>query len=174
MNTINNPVMKTSFVLILTFLAGITLLAQQTVSTSGGNAAAGVGGTVSYTVGQLTYTTINDLSSGSMAQGIQQPYEISVITGAGDVGNIYLEMSVYPNPATDFLILKIAGEEETQYFASLYNINGNLIKTIKIETNETTIPMQGYSTGTYFLKMSIITSNMGLPKNIKTFKIIKH
>lgn len=157
---------------ILIGLSGISLLAQQTVSTAGGNAN-GSGGTVSYTVGQVAYTTSSG-SSGSVAQGVQQPYEISVVTALEEAKDISLEFSVYPNPATDYLILKINGDVETRCLVSLYNINGTILQTIKVETNETTIQMQNYSSGTYFLKVAAETQGLASPRIIKTFKIIKH
>lgn len=160
--------MKTILLFILTGLGGISLHAQQTVSSAGGNAATGGGGTVSYTVGQVAYTTITNGVNGSVAQGVQQPYEISVVTALEEANDISLEFSVYPNPATDYLILKIKGEVKTQCIASLYNINGNLLQTIKVESNVTTISMQSNLPGTYILK--ITRAN----KEIKTFKIIKN
>jgi hypothetical protein len=145
---------------------GLTgLNAQNAVPASGGNGT-GSGGTVSYTVGQVVYTTITN--SGSVAQGVQQPYEISVITAIEAAKEISLEMSVYPNPATDYLKLVIDGEVKTQSIASLYDINGNLLRTVKIEGQETIISMQTLLPSTYFLK---VTDNK---KVIKTFEIIKN
>ncbi len=160
--------MKIILLFIFTSLGGISLLAQQTVSSAGGNAATGGGGTVSYTVGQIAYTTITDGVNGSVAQGVQQPYEISVVTALEEANDISLEFSVHPNPATDYLILKIEGEVKTQCIASLYNINGNLLQTIKVESNVTLISIQSNLPGTYILK--ITQAN----KEIKTFKIIKN
>jgi len=167
-----SQIMKIVLMFFSIILSSISLLAQQTVATSGGNASGG-GGTVSYTVGQVAYTTSTG-SNGSSAQGVQQPFEISVETALEEAKNISLEMSVYPNPVTDYLILKIDGEVKTQCIASLHNLNGVILQTLKIETNETTIPMQGYSSGTYFLKVAVTTQNIALPRVIKTFKIIKH
>jgi hypothetical protein len=45
--------------------------AQETITTSGGNAS-GSGGSVSFTVGQVAYTT-NTSSAGTVSQGVQQP-----------------------------------------------------------------------------------------------------
>jgi len=50
------------------------MYSQETIPASGGEAT-GSGGTVSYTVGQLVYNTYAD-ATGSVAQGIQQPYEL--------------------------------------------------------------------------------------------------
>ena len=56
--------------------AGLTQ-AQESVNSTGGNAT-GSGGTVSYTIGQVGYTT-NTGSNGSVAQGVQQAYEILTV-----------------------------------------------------------------------------------------------
>jgi hypothetical protein len=132
----------------------------------GGNAS-GSGGSVSYTVGQIVYTS-NANSSGSVAQGVQQPYEISVITAIEDAKDISLEIMVYPNPATDFIMLKIENYEVQNLRYQLFDINARLLQDNKIVGNETSIAMTNYMSATYFLK---VTDNN---KVIKTFKIIKH
>jgi hypothetical protein len=147
------------------FGSGIAILAQNAIPACGGNAT-GSGASVSYTVGQVVYTVITN--SGSVAQGVQQPYEISVVTSLESAKDISLEISVYPNPANDYLKLKIDGDVKTQCNASLYDINGNLLQTIKIEGNETSIVISNYVSSTYFLKVK--DNN----KEIKTFKIIKN
>jgi hypothetical protein len=68
--------------------------AQSTIPATGGNAA-GNGGSVSYTVGQIVYTTVSG-TNGSVAQGVQQPYEISVVTGIENK-EINLSCSIYSN-----------------------------------------------------------------------------
>ena len=146
--------------------AGMTgLYAQQTVAASGGNGT-GTGGSVSYTAGQVAYTTIAG-SGGSVSQGVQQPYEISVVTSVKDADNITLQFIVYPNPATDYLILKIKGVIESKYTSYLYDTYGSLVQTQIVESNETTIPMDNLSPSIYFLK--IVQWN----REVKTFKIIK-
>jgi len=61
---------------------------------------------VSYAIRQVVYT-INTGTNGSAAQGVQQPYEISVVTAIEEVMDISIEMVVFPNPATDFVKLRI-------------------------------------------------------------------
>lgn len=145
---------------------GTTIIAQSTNPASGGNAS-GSGGTASYSVGQIVYTK-NTGTNGSESQGVQQPYEISVITGLEEARDISLEFVVYPNPATDFVKLNIVNYQVQNLRYRLYDINGNLIKDNKVEGNETTISMQNCLPATYFLK--VIQGN----KEIKSFKIIKH
>ena len=56
-----------------------TIQAQNTTSAAGGEATGG-GGVVTYTVGQTFYIT-NTGASVSLAEGVQQAYEISIETG---------------------------------------------------------------------------------------------
>jgi hypothetical protein len=145
--------------------------AQQSVPATGGNDS-GSGGSVSYSVGQVVYTT--DIgTNGSVAAGVQQPFEISVLTGLDDFEGITLICSAYPNPTSDFLILKIEGDLKTQYTASLYGMTGNLLRTQQVEATETRIDMSSLATATYFLKIFQTNKLSSLPV-IKTFKIIKN
>jgi hypothetical protein len=139
--------------------------AQQTVSASGGDAA-GTGGTVSYTVGQIAYTT-NTGTNGSVSQGIQQAYEISVISGFDEHTDIKLSVATYPNPVEDILILKTEAENPVDYNYQIFDMNGNLIETNKIVSNESVIFMGNLTPSIYFLK---VTEGQ---KEIKTFKIIR-
>ena len=93
--------------LLLLGLGGATSLqAQETVTTAGGEAS-GSGGTASYTVGQVFYTTQTGTNGNTVAQGVQQPFEISVVTGIPEAKGINLSVSAYPNPATDYLTVKV-------------------------------------------------------------------
>ncbi len=162
--------MKRSLFVIVTFClisSGQIIRAQVAVSASGGNTS-GSGGTVSYSVGQVLYSVISDISTGSVYQGIQQPYEISVITGAEGIKDINLFCQVYPNPANDFLNLKIENYVTEGLVFKLFDANGKLLKNRKAEGKETTISMSGLLPAIYFLK---VTDNN---KVLKTFKIIKN
>ena len=153
---------KTITLLVLGF--GLTTAhAQHAVTAAGGNAS-GSGGTSAFSVGQALYTTQNG-SNGSVAQGVQQPYEISIVT---DASGISLSFSVYPNPTTGFLILNVGNYKTQNLSFKLYDINGKLLESKKMENNETTILMGNNASGIYLLK--IIESN----KELKTFKIIKN
>jgi len=162
--------MKLSVILLLA-LGLVELKAQEAIPASGGNAS-GAGGSVSYSVGQVVYST-NSGINGSVTAGVQQPYEISVVTGLNDVNGIQLVCSAYPNPTTDFLMLRIEDELKAQYTAYLYTANGALLKSIKIEANETSIDMSKLVTATYFLKI-VNTKHASSSQEIKTFKIVKN
>ncbi|MGB0882451.1 MAG: T9SS type A sorting domain-containing protein [Vicingaceae bacterium] len=153
----------TSIAFLLLGLGG--LHAQESPTATGGEAT-GTGGTTSYSVGQVVYTT-NTGSNGSVSQGVQQPYEISVITGINKT-TIHLEMSVYPNPTTNYLSLKVGSEKLESLTYQLIDLQGKVIENTKVTANNTTIKMEALPKAIYFLNVS---DNNQL---VKTFKIIKH
>jgi len=142
--------------------------AQQATIASGGDAS-GSGGSVAYSVGQIVYTT-NTGTTGSVTQGVQQPYEISITTGLLETG-VNLNLTAYPNPTTSYLMLQIdasAALSNQSMSYQLYDISGKLLESNTIVASSTTIKMEQMPTGTYLLK---VTQNN---KEVKTFKIIKN
>ena len=157
--------LKLSAVLLLGLgLTGVQ--AQTSVNATGGDASGG-GGSVSYSVGQVVYTTHTG-TSGSVAEGVQQPYEISVVTGLEEAQSINLSVTAYPNPTTDYLTLRIDEFEISNLSFQLYDMNGKLLQNEKITGNQTSIVMSNLLPATYFVK--VIQGN----KEVKTFKIIKN
>lgn len=141
------------------------LQAQEVITTAGGDAS-GSGGTVAYSIGQLVYTTCTG-TNGSVAQGVQQPYEISVTTGL-EVNNIDLVLSAYPNPTSDLLNLKLKEYDNKNLAYQLYDMQGNLLVSKKIKGNISTVNMANLPASTYFLQV------MDNQKPLKIFKIIKN
>jgi hypothetical protein len=154
------------FILVSISLAG--LQAQEAV-TAGGGEASGSGGSVSYTVGQVTYA-IYTTGNGSLYEGVQQPYEIYVQVGMGDAAGIDLYCTSYPNPVMEILMLEIRDLKNQPLAYQLYNLEGYLVGSKEITGSVTTISMVDLPSGTYFLKILDNSSS----QLIKTFKIIKH
>jgi len=157
--------LKLCAILLLAFgTAG--LHAQETVPATGGDAS-GSGGSSSYTVGQLFYTTITG-TNGSVTQGLQQPYEISVITGIEEAKGIDLNVSAFPNPTTDVLNLEIGNYDNTNLSYQLFDMQGRMVVSKKITGDHTSIGTGNLVSATYFLR--VLEDN----KEIKSFKIIKN
>ena len=156
---------KLLFILFLFCLYMGSLQGQETIPAIGGNAT-GTGGSVSYSVGQVVYTT-NTGTNGSVSQGVQQPYEISVVTAVENTQDINLVCTVYPNPTSGFLKLVIKSFDYENLRFSLYNMNGVLLQDEKVEARETEISLDNQSYSVYFLK--VIKDDL----EIKVFKIIK-
>ncbi|MBN1790724.1 MAG: T9SS type A sorting domain-containing protein [Bacteroidales bacterium] len=141
------------------------LQAQETVISSGGNAK-GYTGTVSYSVGQVVYAATTS-ADGKIAEGVQHPCEIFVVTGIEEAAGIHLDMVVYPNPTSDFLLLIIEDYKLEILTYQLCGIDGSLLQNGKIAEKETIIPTGDLSPAVYFLRIS------NHEKEMKTFKIIK-
>lgn len=164
---------KKVFVSLIILLGVVqTGLQAQNATTATGGKASGTGGTVSYSVGQTGYTTYTG-TTGTVARGVQQPYEISVISGIEEAKAITLDCTAYPNPTNDNVRLKIADYSIENLMYQIYDINGKMLLNKKVESNETTISMQEFLTGTYLLKV-IHAKNNSSQQEIKIFKIIKN
>lgn len=162
---------KSCFSFLLAIFLGINvcnLLAQETVTTTGGNAT-GNGGTASFSVGQVVYQTLTG-TSGSVSEGVQQPYEIFVVTGIEEAKGITLSVSAYPNPSTDYLTLEVDAAilSIQSMIYQLFDTQGKLLQSEKITGKQTSIVMSILVPATYFVK--VIQEN----KEVKTFKIIKN
>jgi hypothetical protein len=155
-------------------LAG--LQAQSSLNTTGYDAS-GDGGSVSYSIGQVAYQSHSG-TSGSLAEGVQQAYEISVVTAIEETKGITLSVMAYPNPTADYLTLSIGASicfDNAQHKSlsnqsmsyQLYDMTGKLLHSEKITDNQTSIGMSNLAPANYFVK--IIHEN----KEVKTFKIIK-
>ncbi len=151
--------------ILITFAFSLSnAMAQKSVNATGGNASGG-GGSASYSVGQVVYTT-NTGAGGSVTQGVQQPYEISTL-GIDEAKGINLSVTAYPNPTTDYLTLEVKDLELSNLNFHLYDMQGKLLQSEKITGNQTNIAMSNLVPATYFVK--VIQNN----KEVKTFKIIK-
>lgn len=142
------------------------VFAQQSITATGGDAS-GSGGTAAYSIGQVVYTT-NTGTTGSVAQGVQQPFEISIVLGLDD-NLINLNMVAFPNPTTNLLQLKTEINSQENLSYQLYDVTGKVIETNKIINTIETIHMEELPKAIYFLK--VVAKNN---KELKTFKIIKN
>jgi len=157
-----------TLITVIILIFGLTgLQAQETISSTGGEAA-GSGGSASYTVGQIVYTSHTGTNGNSIAQGVQQPYEISVVTGIHQAESISISIFAYPNPASNFLTLSIKDYELSNLKFELFDVNGKLLKSKNITEDKTKIAINDLPAAVYFLKIA------DKEKEIKNFKIFKN
>ena len=148
----------------LFFLAPFFIISQEIISPSAGDSS-GSGGSLSYTIGQVFFNTIES-DYGSLVQGVQQPFEFQTLSTPALL-TVQLTAVTYPNPTTEFVLLKISDTalENLQY--TLFDLNGKTIDSKKINSFSTKITMKNFGIGMYLLKL---TKNN---QPLKTFKIIK-
>ncbi|HMU98466.1 MAG TPA: T9SS type A sorting domain-containing protein [Chitinophagales bacterium] len=141
------------------------LQAQTSINTSGGNAI-GTGGAVASSIGQLFYTS--DKSSSALIEaGVQHAYEIYLLKVKGNV--LTVSLSVYPNPTTNQLALKVEGLKNEQLSFQLLDLQGRLLSADKVVNAETVIQMSHLASAAYLL--NVVDEKTG---GMKSFKIIKN
>ena len=141
------------------------LHAQEAVAAAG-NEAGGTGGTCSYTIGQIAYTS-NSGTGGEVNQGVQQPYEIVTTVGIEDQ-YITLELSAFPNPTNGSVTISVSEYTQGTLSYQLFDTEGKLIEEKEILQNETPVSMDRLASASYLLR---ITDNGQL---VKEFKLIKN
>ena len=154
------------YIIFFGFLySSLLVLSQQSVLSGGGNSS-GSGGSVSFTIGQVTWNMFSG-TSGSVVQGVQQPYEISVLNSI-DVEDVVLNYLVFPNPTTGSVTLSINNDEYSNYRYLLYSIAGIILQQDNIRAVSTEIQLEDYPPSSYLL-MILKEEN-----KIKLFKIVKN
>ena len=151
----------------LSFLLSFSMNAQtshQVLSATGGDAT-GSGGTVAFSVGQIVYTTSTG-TTGSVAQGVEQAYEIYSVGIKETALNISL--SIFPNPTSDFLTIKVEVYNNEALSYNLIDEQGKSVLNEQITNQDTQVAMSTLARGIYFI--NVLQAN----KNIQTFKIIKN
>jgi len=151
---------------IILLVLGLTeLQAQSSFTASGGDAASGAG-SISYSLGQIIYDTQTG-TSGIINYGIQLPFEIFVINGINVENILNLFWSVFPNPTSDFFIIKTENPSYSDLKYQMIDINGKILDSGKIINSATCVKFRNASAGIYFLK--VFHGHL----EIRTFKIIK-
>jgi hypothetical protein len=153
------------FLLLTLLLISLISVAQSVVPASGGTGA-GSGGSISFTVGQVSNNSTEGKSNYSI-EGVQQPYEISVVNSLPELRESGVTLNAFPNPTKQHLKLSIDGELHENLSYTIYGMKGEILQSHKITSSETSLDLINYPTGTYLLKVLEST------RPIKTFRIVK-
>jgi len=144
----------------------IILSAQETIPATGGNISSN-DGSISYSIGQVTYSA-HFGAEGSVTEGVQQPYEISIVTGHEHKKSFKLNCNIYPNPTKDLLTLEIKNYNNHQLSYQLYDNKGIILHTKNVLISKTSIDLQNLVPACYFLKI------LHKQDEVIVFKINKH
>ncbi len=143
--------------------------AQSAIVATGGDTQSS-SGSVSYTIGQIAVKTVaNSNGSVSVAEGVQQPYEIQAV-GVDNYPQIVLNAIVYPNPTENIAQLKLNGFElpVEGLRAHLFDGKGKLLQAFDVTSDLTSFQIGQYATGTYYLEVKTGT------RVLKTFKVVRY
>ncbi len=158
----NNIYSKIISIIILLVSIG-TSFSQSSINSGGGDLT-GTGGTASFSIGQVVYTS-NTSPSGTIEQGVQHAYEIYTVST--DHTEAKLNAKVFPNPVNGNLNLQIDGYKDKNLSYYLFDTNGKLIGTEPIEDTTTNIETKHLPQAVYLLELRSKTDR------ISCFKIIR-
>lgn len=157
--------MKSSL-LFLFILAGFSLKAQnfgpEVLSTSGGNYSNGVT-QFTYTLGE-TFTDTYTTSDNILTQGFEQP-EYYIVTAIEKASSEF-QISVFPNPASEFLKINF-NKSYSGLSYQLLDINSKLLISESLVSNEAEINLIQFSNASYALII------LQAERQIASYKIIK-
>jgi hypothetical protein len=136
---------KKTLTSIVFFILGLVGLHAQESTTAIGREATGSGGTVAFSVGQVVYTS-NTNASGTVSQGVQQPYKIFTL-GVKET-ELNISLKAFSNPTLDNLTLQINLYNNEKLLNKLYDIQGKLLNNGLIVTQQTKIEMTSLPTVT--------------------------
>jgi hypothetical protein len=132
-----NLLKKTSF-LACVLLATQLVCSQEALLVSTGEASES-GGSVSYTVGQVFYTT-NTAATGGVSQGVQHSFEFQTLSSP-ELTTLKVTAVTYPNPTKDFIILKIMERAMHNLRYPLFDVTGKAISNGIITNGDSQIAM---------------------------------
>lgn len=147
-------------------LAPLWGIGQEAVVTAG-NDATGAGGTLNYSIGQVIYTSIED-TKGHVSQGVQQAYDIEVISKEKEEISLGLSFNVYPNPTIDGVTLTVESIEDQSLSYRLLDVRGKVVNSQKLYHNKNKVDMENLPPAPYFLH--VFTGK----EEVRAFKIIKN
>lgn len=144
-------------------LSGVAFGQQNTVA-SGGEAS-GSGGTVSYSIGQIDYSSASG-ADGNINQGVQQPFEIFSV-GLADV-QFDISATLFPNPAVNQVVLSIeAWENYKNPSFRLTDEQGRIVQQGTINQQETAVQISHLANACYYLNV-LVDDQL-----VKSFKLVK-
>jgi hypothetical protein len=158
---------KLKLSVVLIFVLGLTRLQAQEALTASVGEALGSGGSSSYSVGQMVYTNNTD-TNGSVSQGVQQIYTISVVSGLEDELAANILLTVSPNPTSDFLNLLFEDFKIEEMNYQLFDLQGKLLETNPVKAIQTQISMNHLPSAVYVIH--VIREN----QIVKSFRILKN
>ena len=152
--------MKKKILPIGFYLLGVSVSAQEVISTQGDSYSNG-GYTIDFSIGELVTETVSD-GTNDLTQGFHQTNWSFL--GVEDFAPHY-EASVFPNPTADVLNIKASDFKNVTY--TLYDKQGKLVMRNVLLGDQTPIQVSQLAPGSYLLTLNNET------QTLKTFKLIK-
>lgn len=141
------------------------------INAAGGSNTIGAN-TYEWSIAEMTLVNTVEKSNLIVTQGLLQPMlsVVGILPDKQQLANI----SVFPNPTSDKVFIRLRGQEETNLEISVVDIRGRLLKhketLLKSGMEQTEIDFNSFAAGIYMLSVSCEQNSK---KSVSTFKIEK-
>ncbi len=148
--------------LLFVYFNAFIAFSQESAVTNGGDINSSVGN-ISFSIGQIFFE-LNNSDTSTFNHGVQQPLQ-------ADRVNLRIAekviVQVYPNPATEQIVIDLDIKKSSDFSYSLFNLYGMLISTSSVVNDVSVIPINGLPPATYFLIVFDHFNQVG------TYRIVK-
>lgn len=138
-------------------LSSSFVFSQANITSSGGDAS-GMGGSASFSVGQIDYSNQANANN-NFHEGVQQPFEFFELLALIESD---LDIDIYPNPSSDLVNIRLEGLDVK---VSLFDLNGKRLIEQSFNS-ETSISLHEYPAAEYLLQIEA-------EGKLSSYKIIK-
>ena len=157
--------MKKVVVFLSLFIGGVQILSAQNNVVSAGNSTATSAGSLSYTLGYLSTSSVSQ-GGAVVSEGLQHAYEIYNTSSVSEAST-HFNISVYPNPSVDVLNLEMDKQSQACFTYQLFDLIGKKISEAATLEEKAQIDMKAMSSGNYLL---VVKQDQNV---LKSFRIIK-
>ena len=134
-------------------------LSPTVVSSSGGYFTT-AGGSLSFTVAEMTMVQTFTTSGNILTQGFQQPEDLNV--SIAETPSLTGEVLIYPNPTNGNFTLSYLSNETSVTTIKLYNLVGQVVLTKSVAQvnglNTVDFDISSFSQGIYMLELTLLNN----------------
>lgn len=146
-------------------LFSLVVFSQNDITSGGGTLSDG-SFILSYSLGQVSYQTVESPQA-HLSQGVQQSFELVEISAANPASPD-MRLRVFPNPTSDQLKIEVSASEILDVEANVFDASGRCVFSRILHSETSIIPFTQLSAGIYFLELH---RNSEL---LRSFKIIRN
>jgi len=163
MNYLFNIKKQLFLIIYFSIICSLNCISQEVISTSAGYSETS-SLSVSWTIGENFTETFSN-SEIILTQGFNQSKII--VTDISEILFPEFTITAYPNPANEFINIKIESKNTEYFTAEIYNLSGTRLISELMNSDNTCIDIQSLPESNYILRIS------DSHQRIKSFKIIK-
>lgn len=137
--------------------------AQHGTMATGGDAA-NASGSVSYSIGQIAYSSLSS-AQGTVNEGVQQPYEWLVMSAPDEEAD--LSATLLPNPTNAGVTIQLDAPLTEPLNYTLLDAAGRTVRSAQVTSAQFVVPMEDLRSATYTIVLATKQNA------VATFRVIK-